>query len=45
MKFETPEITISYFSTEDLITSSFDEYSTTTTTLIGPLCPAELPMD
>ena len=49
MQFTAPEINIVMFGNEDIITASFggdsywDRY--TTTTMIGIMCPAELPMD
>ena len=48
MKFVAPEMEISFFSTEDVITASQNNnhYYETTTTMSGSAdCPAELPMD
>lgn len=44
MKFDTPEMDVKYFTTEDILAAS----STTSGTehiLTGIICPAELPMD
>ena len=44
MKFVAPEMEIKLFSTEDILTASKDD-ETTTTLYYQPDCPAELPMD
>ena len=45
MKFVAPEMEIKLFSTEDILTASEEEETSSEWDFYQPDCPAELPMD